>query len=158
MNKDLLLAIVAALVVQSTSIGFTLVKARATDVTNFSLKSFMTPDWYWQNKYLLLSIAAIGFIWLFSSLMVTQLSNYLSNGEQTASTTAVIFGIAGTITGFLQYTIYRLIRAERIPPIGFNTFWLLLAGLTALSVVTLIVNVALLNELARLQTPLEVPH
>jgi hypothetical protein len=71
------------------------------------------------------------------------------------STTTVIFGIAGTITGFVQCTIYRLIRAERIPSLGVNTFWLLLACLTALSLASLIVNVELLKELTTLQTPLE---
>jgi len=151
LNKEVILAIFFTIIAQSAQIGFTLVKARISDSTRISPLNFLRARWLNANIRLLIAVVLIAGLYLLGFLLSTQYSSNASSGLQTATMTSVIYGMIGGIFGFVQFLIFKVARSEKLPPLGFNRFWMSLVCITTMTLVSTLLNIGLLNEMARLR-------
>jgi hypothetical protein len=149
LNKAVIIAILFTVITHGTGIAFTLVKAKMTDSTRISVFNFTRIRWLWANTGLLITILLMASLYLLSSLISTQYSNDASSGVQTATMTSVIYGMIGGIFGFIQFSIFKVARAEKIPPFGLNRFWISLMCITVMTLIGALLNIGLLNEMAK---------
>jgi hypothetical protein len=67
--------------------------------------------------------------------MTAQLAKEVSQGTQTAVVATLGGALVGSILGFLQFFVYQVLRAEILPPFGFNRVWINIGLMACLSVV-----------------------
>lgn len=151
LNKEVVIAIIFAGIAQCVGISFTLVKAKMTDSTRISVLNFLSQRWIGLNIKPLIVVVLMATVYMLSFLLSTQYSSNASNGAQTATMLTVITGMIGGILGFVQFLVFKVARSEKLPPLGFNGFWISLSCITVMTLISVMLNIGLLNEMTRLR-------
>ena len=150
-KEGVILAIVFTALAQCAQIAFTLVKSKIADSAQISMRNLLRVIWLKTNIKALTVIVLLSGLYLLSTLISVQYSSNVSNGMQTATTASIIYGMIGGIFGFVQFSIFKVARAEKLPPPGLNKFWISLACITLMTFTSTLLNIGLLNELAKLR-------
>lgn len=151
LNKEVVIAIIFAGIAQCVGISFTLVKAKMTDSTRISVLNFLSQRWIGLNIKPLIVVVMMATVYMMSFLLSTQYSSNASNGAQTATMLTVITGMIGGILGFVQFLVFKVARSEKLPSLGFNGFWISLSCITVMTLMSVMLNIGLLNEMTRLR-------
>jgi len=134
MNRPLLFLLLYSLTVQLLSISLTLLKSRLSDITEVSISNMLSLRWLWSYKWYVVGVVLIAVPWIISTFMTAQLAKEFSQGTQTAIVATLAGAFVASIFGFLQFFVYQVLRAEALPPFGFNRVWINIGLMACLSV------------------------
>jgi len=134
MDRSFLFLLLYSVAVQLLSISLTLLKSRLSDVTEVSVSNMLSIRWLWSYKWYFVAVVVIAVPWLICTFMTAQLAKELSQGTHTAVVAVLGGAIIASVLGFLQFFVYQVLRAEALPPFGFNRVWVNIALMACLSV------------------------
>jgi hypothetical protein len=136
MDRSFLFLLLYSMAVQLLSISLTLLKSHLSDVTEVSVSNMLSIRWLWTYKWYCVAVVLIAVPWLICTFMTAQMAKELSQGTHTAVVAVLGGALTASILGFLQYFVYQILRAEALPPFGFNRVWVNIGLMACLSVAT----------------------